>query len=222
MKLLNICGYEFSIVGNVINYHSSYSEYNYHKKSSDILKNIIKDTYNDYYLERVYKYIINNYENIDHILVNVDSHIRYTDKIFTIIDNCLKHPSEELEYNILNLFNMHNIDWLPYVKKLDDIYEKLLIIYKLINRKIPEKSVYGFKYQFDYFIISFNKYDFDLKIDTFENSKLNKVAIKNFDIIKDLDFENCDINADEIFFQSLKYKSFDDVLNYLYKLVEGI
>lgn len=226
MKELNLFGQKFYIKNNKLTVEDIDINYNFTNNLVEIFQFIVSNNYDDYYLERVYKYIV-KLKDSEYLLNECNSKLRYTEKICTIIKNSCKNPGGELEYNILRLLTI-DISYLKYIEKLDELVLKLMTVDKILNNKYywnVSNRTYSYKVDSHIlFEIEFNKYNFDFSIECNSGNQYILVNSKLINI-KDLDYNKFnvvtyqEISRTIITFEDQSYKIFDDLIKYLLNII---
>lgn len=231
MQKLIINGELFQIDNNKIVYLKVSNIYWYTNDTVEILQKIVEDTFDDYYLEKVYNHIKNLpgttqlLEDCDRKYLddNEDVELRFTDRIKIVIGRCCENPQKILENKILKLFTIGDIAWLPYVKKLNETLIKISVM-DILSDDIYEEYITSNIFHYNYFTINFDKYHFSLRIEMDDIQKF-KLAQKNIELIPNLDYQHYEIIPDSSGIQQVidlynqKYKVFDDVIKYIESLV---
>ena len=215
-KILAIGEHDFEISNNQINCKEFIN-----MNVNQYIKEFVMSCFNDYYLEDVYNYICKipgSYKVMD----GCEYLLRYTEKINLIIDNCCENPGKVLEFKILELFTLEDIKYMPYIIKLNRLVYKFKLINILINNNI-EPTYRKNCYVYNFFSITFDKYDFSLNIelDNIDKVKIAQTNLTSIPNIETIDYNIYKISelVYEFYFKNLNYNIFDNIIAYLEKLM---
>jgi hypothetical protein len=221
MEDLLLFNQKFIIKNNKLTVEDINNNYKFTNDLVEIFQFIVSHNYDDYYLERVYLYIL-KLKGSEYLLNGCNNNLRYTEKICTIIENCCKNPGGELEYQVLKLLTI-DITYIDYIKKLDQLVFKFLMMDKLLNNEYT-KSVSGKSYYYNFFNIDFDKIDFEFSI-ICDSSEKYKLAMSKLNYINKLDFSEYyldnynEIDRKVIIFKKQSYEIFDDLIKYLENII---
>jgi hypothetical protein len=221
MEDLLLFNQKFIIKNNKLTVEDINNNYKFTNDLVEIFQFIVSHNYDDYYLERVYLYIL-KLKGSEYLLNGCNNNLRYTEKVLTIIENCCKNPEGKLEYKILRLLTF-DISYIKYIEKLDELVFKFMMMDKLLNIECA-KSVSGKSYYYNFFNVDFDKYDFEFYIicDSPEAYKLATLKLSN---ISKLDYAGYyvekydEIDRKVIVCEKQSYEIFDDLIKYLENIV---